>query len=479
MVQMANRVPQRPRALAKVKPRTNSAITMPIVLVTFLLTILTVAVPVVNGLTDPVVAIMMTIAMFSLYLTMAISIADRRFGLLVLLFCFYHIFFLLLPGMLHTARGYFPFYAMSYPDDDIRIGITIVTIFCVGYSIGVIAFRRGVDTAKLKLVADKRYYSRTRLAAYAILLSCFTLGIVAINGLEMFLLRRIDSEIQFDSASVASQLIFNFARVPSFISLCIFISLTKSRITLPILAGLLFSIAAFLMVNWPAAIPRYYLFGYVFAFLYILFDFSTTFRKFWFALALAVGLLIAFPLINFVGRGDARDILTFNPVEYYTESGDYDGFQSVLNIVQLVDDDGPSLGYQLLGVPVSPVPRSLWEDKPRPTGTRAAEHVGYPYTNISAPLASEVFVDFWWVGLVVFSPLIGYYSARLDMSAVRRFQQNDSWYIMMMGLLVGFETILLRGSLMSAATPIALAFLLMFIAGLIGRSSRNGSTRRR
>ncbi|WP_017672087.1 hypothetical protein [Blastomonas sp. AAP53] len=471
------RVASLPRA--RPKNSRNGEISLPVVLTSFMLTILTVALPVANGLSDPVVTILMVIAMFSLYLTMAISMVDRRFGLLVLLFCFYHIFFLLVPGMLHAARGYFPFYSMSYPNDDIRIAMTVIAIFCVGYAIGVIVFRRGVSLAKLKIAVDKRHYSRPRMGIYALALSFLTLAIVAVNGVEMFTLRRIDSEIEYDSAAVASQLIFNFARIPSFISLCIFISLVKTRPSIATMGALVFSLATFLLVNWPASIPRYYLFGYIFTFLYVMFDFSIAIRKFGFVMSLLGGLLIVFPLINFLGRGDVRDITAFSPVEYYTESGDYDGFQSVLNVVQLVDREGASFGYQFLGVPLSPVPRSLWQDKPRPTGERAARYVGYNYTNISAPLSSEIFVDFWWWGLILFSPLLGYVSARLDMNAVQRFKQNDVWYVMMTGLLIGFETILLRGSLMSAATPIALAFLLMFFAGVIGRSGRHMPMRRR
>lgn len=433
------------------------------------LTVLTVAIPMARGLDDFVVTVFFSIAIFSLYLVMTAVVTDRRYGLFVLLFCFYHLYFLILPGMLHIARGYFPFYGMTYPDDDIRTGALIVAIFCIAYAVGFFYFMRKAGTSQVTIAVERHIYSRRRFAIYAILLLGITLTIVWLNGLEMFTVRRLDGELQFDSRQVASQIVFNFGRLPAFVSFCIFIALVRQAPRPVYFVGLLISFAIFIVVNSPAAIPRYYLFGYLFAVLFILFDFRPMYRKVGFVMGLIFGLLIIFPLINFLGRGSDRDILTFDPIEYYAESGDYDGFQSVLNIVDLVNDKGPSFGYQVIGVPLAIIPREIWTDKPVATGELAARHMGYEFTNISSPLASEIFIDWWWGGIVLLGPLIGYLSARLDMVSIRRRQQADLWHPLIFALAVGFETIVLRGSLMGASTPIGLAVVLMLAPGLFGK----------
>jgi hypothetical protein len=433
-------------------------------------TVLLMAIPLFRGLSDVPIILMFSAAIFSLCFVATRVIAEKRFGLFVLVFIFYHIFFLILPGSLHIARGYFPFYGMRYSEAVVFQASAIVSIWCVGYAVGfawharkdqIVGLRQGVVLSNTK-------YATGAIMAYAVVLMAIALTLVLQNGLEMFTTRRlVDGAEAFDTRSVSSQIIFNIVRLSTFTAAMLSLVIARREKTAVAIALAAIAVPFFILVNPINGIPRYYLFGYIFAFAFVFVDFSVSWKKMIFLGGLIFGLFILFPLANFISRGTERDLLSFNPVEYYAESGDYDGLQSVANVANIVEADGLSYGYQLLGVPLAIVPRSSWPAKPVPTGEWAAKKNGYRYTNISSPIASEVFIDFWWGGIIILSIGFGYFSSWLDILSVRKRREQDLWLPALLGILVGFETIVLRGSLMGASTPVGLAIVLMAIPGLM------------
>src|SRR3546814_3227745 len=176
-----------------------------------------------------------------------------------------------------------------------------------------------------------------------------------------------------------------------------------------------------------------------------------------------------------LSRGDLNHLEYFDPVDYYRTSGDFDGMQSTLNVVHYVDQQGTRKGGQLAGTAFTFIPRSIWPDKPQPTGSLAAQNIGYHFLNISAPLPSEIYIDFWYPGAVILGFLIGFALLRVDMAA-RIYQRSDDVMLtLFLGLIIGFETIVLRGSLMAALAPIALILALPYLAlFLSSRGCRSG-----
>ncbi len=129
---------------------------------------------------------------------------------------------------------------------------------------------------------------------------------------------------------------------------------------------------------------------------------------------LGVAQVTIFPAVDALGRGDG--IVSFSPLEYLSTHGDFDGYQSTINIVAWIDNQGPMLGRQLLSAVLFFVPRSFWSWKSPGTGIEAADFVGYPYINISAPMPGELYADFHLFGLILFSCLLGRIVRRVDES---------------------------------------------------------------
>jgi hypothetical protein len=164
-------------------------------------------------------------------------------------------------------------------------------------------------------------------------------------------------------------------------------------------------------------------------------------------------------------------------IREYMQHGDFDGFQSIANTLIYARETGLEFGRNLISVVLFFIPRSMW-NKAEPLGSAAAEHMGYAYTNISAPIYGELYIDFGIFSLVTGMAIIGF--------GVRLF---DAYYTHMIkikqygtGLLLtaamsGYLIILLRGSLLAVISSIATLFGLLIFASWLGTHSIPGRLR--
>jgi len=173
-------------------------------------------------------------------------------------------------------------------------------------------------------------------------------------------------------------------------------------------------------------------------------------------LGLLAGLMLVYPYLDAYRYSSAGSPVNVSPIESFS-SADFDVFAQLTNTVSYVDQYGvqPS---QAVGVLSFWVPRSLWEGKPVDTGTLLAEHRGYDFTNLSASLWSELFINASWPGLCVGMAVFGYLIRRADMKAhsimaLRRLPSVSHsilpWYLI----------IVLRGSLLQAMAYLGLITL--------------------
>ncbi|MEX5237753.1 hypothetical protein [Kocuria arenosa] len=131
------------------------------------------------------------------------------------------------------------------------------------------------------------------------------------------------------------------------------------------------------------------------------------------AAAAIAGMLTLFPLADRFRTSDARDFQTEGPVKALT-SGDFDAFAQLTNTLSYVADHGIAWGDQLVGVLFLWVPRSIWPGKPIDTGVELAEYMGYKFTNLSAPIWAELFINFGLLGALLGMGALGYLFRRWD-----------------------------------------------------------------
>jgi oligosaccharide repeat unit polymerase len=141
----------------------------------------------------------------------------------------------------------------------------------------------------------------------------------------------------------------------------------------------------------------------------------------------------------------------------------YDAWANIYTTVEMVGRQGIHWGQQLLGGVLFYVPSSLWHAKPLATGIAIGNYLTANYsmwfTNLSAPLVAEAYIDFGTIGVVLYALGLAWLVARMDRFAMK----GRKWASFPMAVYGAFFLMFaLRGSLMIAfayATGGLLAFL--------------------
>jgi len=101
------------------------------------------------------------------------------------------------------------------------------------------------------------------------------------------------------------------------------------------------------------------------------------------------------------------------------------------------------------------VPHDVWQGKATATGMAAAQYVGYPATNISAPLPAEFYSDFGIAGVVALTAAVAIGFAYCD-QLLEKFRLRPVARLPLL-VLAGFSGIIARGALLSIIGPVAAA----------------------
>ena len=233
------------------------------------------------------------------------------------------------------------------------------------------------------------------------------------------------------------------------------------------------TVTLLLIVN-PFSSPRYIV-GVVYLSLLAMYGAYTSVRRFRaLTLATLAGFVVVFPLLDSFRYDRTAAIEFIDPIAALT-SADFDGFSQIINTVQYVHELGITWGGQLLGVLLFWVPRSIWPQKPVDTGILLAEARGYGFTNLSAPLPAELYINGGWAIVIVGMVWFGL--------SVRRWDALNEGYLRLngvptvLGCIVPFYfLLLLRGSLLQAASNLAVIIVTWWFVSAGTRSKRTRKT---
>ncbi|MFT4256221.1 MAG: hypothetical protein QM599_04585 [Pseudoxanthomonas sp.] len=378
-------------------------------------------------------------------------------------FSLYFSLFFSLPGFLHMLWYGFPFYGMTYSKHSAE-SAAIISLLCV--VIIYISYYISWNRAYLKNdITHDNFNIYGRISAPTCLLFiAVSLASATIVGWPLILVERGDRE----SLSIGGLVLSTLARYSSFVAF-LYASLWRGP-ALRKLMLIAICFLCFLATNNPLSIPRFQLAAYAFSFFLVHSRFGRLHRAL-FTLSVAFGLLTIFPAVSILSRGN-RELSEFfggGFVSNYASTGDFDGFQSVINVVEYIDATGFKLGVNILSAILAFIPRSLWPNKSPGTGIDAAEYIGFGFTNISAPLPAELWTDFGYLGILFGGLIVG---ALLCWGDTGFSRPNLSIHRkVLLSVIFGFIIILMRGSLVAVISPIGLAILLLFLFSTISRIS--------
>lgn len=260
-----------------------------------------------------------------------------------------------------------------------------------------------------------------------------------------------------------------FSTVPIFLALYAVIvtrkyklSQRRSRVVLALL------IVATLILNSPISMPRQWIATIVIALIFALP--SVQKKPLGTRLVIIGAIFVSIALFPYAAyfRWSTGFKKPQGVVQTLETKGDYDSFEMITAGVQYTFDNGLRYGSQTLGDAFFFVPRSAWPAKAEDTGALVANHFGLAYTNLSAPLWIETYIDFGYVGVIAIFFLYGLLMRRSDDLFVKG---DFTFALFIIPLLAGYTGILLRGPLLAAMARLA---VMLAISWLI---SKRGTVR--
>ncbi|MCD5343522.1 oligosaccharide repeat unit polymerase [Arthrobacter sp. AK04] len=186
-------------------------------------------------------------------------------------------------------------------------------------------------------------------------------------------------------------------------------------------------------------------------------------RKAFLCLALAVtgGLLVIFPLLNVFRREGGR-ATTSDSLNGTLIQGDYDSFQQIANTVDHVSEHGHTYGHQFLSALLFFVPRSLWPEKGLDTGALVGASRGYYFTNLSAPLPAEMYIDGGLFLVVLAFLVLGAFTVWAERQAQKPITERG-FVGLMVPMVSVYQVIILRGSLLQSMGQIMSVMLIVWL----------------
>ena len=374
-------------------------------------------------------------------------------------------------------------------------GAAIVALGILTYEAGRLLSRKSGEFASGHPAAGVRRLSATRVRVLAwIVLLGSPLAIIGLGGLgALFSNRESAANALFPSGVVngvaqapgdilAGTLLQDSTTVLSFVALyaSLIVRRQRRRDGLGVTTGsnllLLGLVVVNVIVNNPLSNPRQWFGTVLIALVLALPSALTIVGKNAFIAGMLMVTAILFTYGNAVrGPSYATEHQQTNLVQNWL-SGDYDAAVEVAATAQYVEIEGPSYGRQLAGDVLYWVPRRFWSQKPIGTGYIIGYFYGTATPNVSAPLWAEGFMDFGWIGVMLFLLGFGYVSGLLDKGWSASYGALDLRRVIL-PLLAGYSFILLRGPLLPTMDKLVMFSVALWLLCPVSASVSGGAER--
>lgn len=385
-------------------------------------------------------------------LTFLYSMLTGKVGIFFTQWVVYLVWFFCVPAFLQYSAHQFPW--PNYPKDneinEVNTMSIVFTLFLfIGYSL---CFKR----TREKSTSGYRYSITTMTNALAIIMLLPAVVFIQITGVGSFFSGR-SSLGEMVYADSFMPMLYALSKFVAFGVLVVYLSLWKTKTKdFKHASGatfvLMMSVIVNFIINNPLSSPRFHFLSMTIA-LVIMAGFMNSKKSFIILFfASPILLFFLFPAIKHLGDS-SQDFKTYDTASYIVQGVDFDSFQQLVNILRYVQDKGYSYGMNFIAGVCFFIPRFIWESKPSNLGILAADHQGYFYTNLSAPLVGELYYagDFIFIilGAVILGGLTGKADSLLRNKTISPMYLTGLW-------ISSFAFIVFRGSFGSVAPPITL-----------------------
>jgi len=413
------------------------------------------------------------------------TVFSPRVAPLGLMFWLFHTNFLLLPALSQSVHRTFYWSSYNtYSSQDLLFACAIIVVGLLAFRFGAGLTRDRVHNPSFSAVESNfltrplRPSWRSQLFLVVILIGLAWL--VFVLGTEFFTSDRMAKLSQVDSLPELG-LLLSLPRALSLGVLLFSIALlvqgwrANGKVLLGSVMIFFMSLGLNLIVNYPLSIPRFWVFGFIISLMWVVVPLCQARWQSAFVIAMTAMQFTIFPLYSQITRGGGWIGLDIESMRKYLHHGDFDGFQSIVNITLHIQENGFELGRNLISTILFFVPRGIWVGKAEPLGVAASDFMGYEYTNLSAPIYGEFYADYGFLSLILGMVFIGWAIKKSDcffdyMVKYRQFNAG----VLLVSTLAGYLIILLRGSLLGVVPSIATLIALLVIASwLTKRTNRH------
>lgn len=294
--------------------------------------------------------------------------------------------------------------------------------------------------------------------------------LLAINdfSIPQLLLRGIDGQTRTSTieSSGLAQLVTMGCRLAPFFCFLYAVTNEKKR---NIFTGLSLFLILLLAV-FPTGVARYMV-GFVYIPL-LLMAFRSLRSGWIFASILIFSICVVFPFFNQFRYFSGIANLTLAPDANFFYAAHFDAYE---NFASAIEANFITYGYQLLGVVFFFVPRAFWPSKPVGSGYEMAERLGYDFNNISMPFPAEGYVNFGFIGAIIFSIVLGLLMGKTDKAFSQRIKSSEKvdYDMAIYFFLLGAFFFLLRGDLLSSFAYLSAGLIVATSLKMAARTLQN------
>jgi len=364
--------------------------------------------------------------------------------LITMTFWIYVYIFLGLSPMLQLMDKTFPL-AGQYSAETIVLGFSMIIAGLLSYELGrhLLLLKFGAFINHIIMQFDKRTISLKKVFYFSIFAILVTAVLINMTGgVQTIILprhQRVVFLMEFvrEEGQAKYQMLSTFLRVPVFVAFISFWALrlhnsTKNNfLTLRHKIILFILLALNVLVNNPVNSARFWFGAIVLSLTFI----TLKWRKASFAIISFIIIMlfvVIFPFADMFRHTtdiDIKWLTSKGSITYHlVNKGDYDSFQQILNTVSYVKGAGLSFGRQFTGTLLFWFPRSIWENKPIPSGRLVGGKMGYINRNLSQPLWSEAYLDAGFLGVILVFIGYGFLTTAIENFFLERCEANLTFF---------------------------------------------------
>lgn len=232
-------------------------------------------------------------------------------------------------------------------------------------------------------------------------------------------------------------------------------------------ANFILALILMILINFPTATARFWMASVYIGLLIII---KKSFNnKYLIKMLIFIGILFIFPFINVFRNNTILDIINKGiDVKNITDGflkGDFDSYSMLTRSIIYTNNNGITMGYQLIGNLLFFIPRTMWAGKPIGSGATIAEGLGWNFTNVSCPYIGEGYINFGVIGVMLFAIILGRVTKFGD-KTYEYLKDSKNKHISFIEVVypfsIGFLFFILRGDLLSS-----ISFYIGFMSSLI------------